>query len=368
MKTSLLALTAIALLLAGCGSTDKGVNPDLVSNETPPQMPESYQTMVDFRIISESDANKVVNGQRQTIENKMANFRGSVAGQLTNDGKMFVGFGLAQLFGGGVALTDFFSPLALLRSTAHENHLTKSFFWVEVDDDCDEECGYQKMYDVLSLAAQHYADNYLKLLSSKIDGIDPGPAILKPLEVVDPPSPKLNMLLQSVSKSYKTDILNLDEQYDVLGNGRPFFTVWDADFITVKGKRYFGSRVTTAELFTVQFHRIGQYSSWWYDNSQTFGLAKASETYPDFIYIETQNFVDQDSADNPGERMRKCQGDLMITKGKVTFMHLFPDCEPVRLEDSNMINAQVHDARSEIFTEEEWQQIMTDEGAETASN
>ena len=59
----------------------------------------------------------------------------------------------------------------------------------------------------------------------------------------------------------------------------------------------------------------------------------------------------------------------MIAKGKVTYMHLFPDCDPVNLDKSNMINAQVHDARSEIFTEAEWQRILAQKnGTVTASN
>jgi hypothetical protein len=277
------------------------------------------------------------------------------------------------LFGGGVALTDFFNPLAMFRSTVHQNHLKKSFFWVEVDEDCDEECGYAKIYEILSLAAQHYANNY-KQMVKKVDhdntlNLTDDPATITPLKVVDARGSKVNILMQKISKSYMTDIEDLPLQYDSLENGLPFFTVWDADFTTVNGKRYFGSRVSSKELFTARLHRIGQYSSWWYDNSQTFGLAKASETYPDFIYIETQNYVDQMTVNDPNKKMVKCQGDLMVTKGKVTFMHLFPHCGPIRLEDSNMINAQVHDARSEIFTEAEWQRMLAKEnGTETASN
>ena len=57
----------------------------------------------------------------------------------------------------------------------------------------------------------------------------------------------------------------------------------------------------------------------------------------------------------------------MVTQGKVTFMHLFPHCAPVNIDKSNLINAQVHDARTEIFTDEEWQSMMSQEGEETAS-
>lgn len=113
MKKSLISIiTASAIVLAGCGSTTKTVNPDLVSNETPPAMPESYQTMIDFGIIDKYEANQVVNGQREALSNNLGEFRESALGQLTDGGDMFIGFAIAQLFGGGVALTDFFNPLA----------------------------------------------------------------------------------------------------------------------------------------------------------------------------------------------------------------------------------------------------------------
>ena len=367
MKKSLLALIAASMCLVGCGSTDNEIDPELISNTPPPKMPESYQTMVDFRIISKSDANKVVNGQRQTVQNKMGEFRTSAAGQLTDDGKMFVGFGLAQLFGGGVSLGNFFNPYALLRSTAHENHLKKSFFWVKVDDDCDEECGYQKIYDVLTLAAQYSADNFMRMRAKYLDGVEYEPAEIAPLKVVDAKFSKINILMQKLSKSYMTDIINLDRKWDFLEIDRPFFSVYDADFITVNGKRYFGSRVTTGELFTARFHRLGQHKNWPFDNSLTLGLAKATETYPGTIFIETQNFVQQRSVEDPDKFINPCQGDLMVTQGKVTFMHLFPHCAPVNIDKSNLINAQVHDARTEIFTDEEWQSMMSQEGEETAS-
>ena len=314
MKKSLISIiTASAIVLAGCGSTTKTVNPDLVSNETPPAMPESYQTMIDFGIIDKYEANQVVNGQREALSNNLGEFRESALGQLTDGGDMFIGFAIAQLFGGGVALTDFFNPLAMFRSPKHQNHLKKSFFWVEVDDDCDEECGYQKIYDILTLAAQLYANNYIQL-AKRMDknnelNLGDGPATIKPLEVIEAKGSKQNIFFEKISKSYLTDIIELPAEYDALEKKRPFFTVWEADFTTVNGKRYFGSRVTTKELFTVNFHRIGQYSSWFYDNSQTFGLAKASETYPDFIYIETQNFVPQRSVEDRSQ---------IITNAKAT--------------------------------------------------
>ena len=62
MKKPLLILLITSMI--GCSSTDQTTDEAITVN-TPPAMPESYQIMVDFGIISENDAQKVVNGQEE---------------------------------------------------------------------------------------------------------------------------------------------------------------------------------------------------------------------------------------------------------------------------------------------------------------
>ena len=116
---------------------------------------------------------------------------------------------------------------------------------------------------------------------------------------------------------------------------------------------------------------MGNYYRWDYDNSQTLGFAKASETYPNFVLIETQVCYSQKdlSYRNTNEYVEACQGDLVIADGKVTYTHLLARSKARNLQESNMINAKIHDARTEIFTEQEWKALFKKVGGEeTDSN
>ncbi|WP_338455112.1 hypothetical protein [uncultured Alteromonas sp.] len=369
MKKSLILPAMFGFLLTACSSTDN-TDSQLVTN-APPAMPESYQTMVDFGIISENDAMQVVNGQRKALSDNFYRFKESALGQVTDGGDMFLGFAIAKLFGGGVALTDFFNPLALFRSNNHENHLKKTYFWVEVEEDCDRECGYQKIYDIVSLAAKEQTNNLVNLVDKGVVEHDwrLNEDAELPINEFETYGSKKTLFGKNLSKSYANELLIMPEGYDSFESKRPFLSVWDADFITVKGKRYFGSRVTTKETFTASLHRMGNYYRWDYDNSQTLGFAKASETYPNFILIETQNCISQFPIGTRERIVKTCQGDLIITKGKVTYMSLFAHSGLARIEESNMINAKVHDARTEIFTDQEWKELFEkNESEETVSN
>lgn len=369
MKKSLILPTMFGLFLTACGSTEKTGSQAV--NNAPPAMPESYQTMVDFGIISKNDAMQVVNGQRKALSDNFYRFKESALGQVTDGGDMFLGFAIAQLFGGGVALTDFFNPLSMFRSNNHENHLKKTFFWVEVEEDCDRECGYQKIYDIVSLAAKEQTKNLVLLSEKGIVEHDWKMAndIKSPISEVEVYGAKKTLFGKNLSKSYSNNLLIMPADYDSFDRVRPLLSVWDADFVTVNGKRYFGSRVTTRETFTASLHRMGQHYRWDYDNSQTLGFAKASEIYPDFILIETQNCISQFPIGSRETIVKTCQGDLVISKGKVTYMNLFAHSGQVRMKESNMINAKIHDARTEIFTEQEWEQLFErNNGEETVSN
>lgn len=358
MKKSLVIPVMLGLILTACSSTETSDSQPVAI--APPAMPESYQTMVDFGIISEKEAMQVVNGQRKALSDNFYQFKESALGQITDGGDMFLGFAIAQLFGGGVALTDFFNPLALFRGNRYENHLKKTFFWVEVEEGCDRECGYKKIYDIVSLAAKEQAKN-LVLLSEK--GIvkhkwDINKESESPIREFEAYGTKKSFFGESVSKSYANNILVMPEGYEPYSVERSFFSLWDADFIYVDGKRYFGSKVTTKEFFTATLNRMGNYYRWDYDNSQTLGFAKASETYPDFILIETQLCYSQKDINFNNNIVEACQGDLVIADGKVTYMHLLPRSKSRNLQESNMINANIHDARTEIFTEEEWKALF----------
>ncbi|MCQ8850551.1 hypothetical protein NQT74_18370 [Alteromonas stellipolaris] len=368
MKLSLVSfVTATLIILYGCGSTPDTVQPDKIGITAPPAIPQSYQTMVDFGIINASDANEVVNGQRTALSNNLGKFRESALGQLTDGGDMFLGFAIAQLFGGGVSLTDFFNPLSMFRGNQYENHLKKTFFWVEVDENCDRECAFKKIKKIVASAATAHTENLIKI-SEKGDSqfnwkrnYDAKTAVRE----IDVFGTKKTFFGKKLSKSYANNLVIMPEDYDSYKREKAFFTIWDAEFKTVNGKRYFGSKITTRESFTASLHRMGNYFRWEYDNSQTLGFAKASETYPDFILIETQNCISQFPFRSRDKVIRTCQGDLLINGGKVTYMHLFPDSNTVRLQDSNLINAKIHDARSEIFTEQEWQTLLNIKSGET---
>lgn len=358
MKKSLVIPVMLVLILTACSSTENN-DPQLVTN-APPVMPESYQTMVDFGIISKNEAMQVVNGQRKAVSDNFYQFKESALGQLTDGGDMFLGFAIAQLFGGGVSLTDFFNPLALFRSNNHENHLKKTFFWVEVEEDCDRECGYKKIHDIVSLAAKEQTKNLVLLSEKGIVERDWKLAqdVESPISEVEVYGAKKTLFGENKSKSYSNNLLVMPSNYDSFDRVRPILSVWDADFIRVNGKRYFGSKVTTRETFTASLHRMGQYYRWDYDNSQTLAFAKASEVYPNFILIETQNCISQFPIGSRETIVKTCQGDLVITKGKATFMNLFAHSGQVKMVESNMINANIHDARTEIFTEEEWKALF----------
>ena len=347
---------AIALAMTGCGSTEN-VAVDAPAIIQHPELPESYQTLVDFGILDKRDAELVVLGYQKSIRERSASLGSSALSQVTDDGNMFAGFFLAQLFGGGVSLTDFFTPYSLFQNPVHKNLLAKTYFFVEVDEDCDEDCGQQKMYDILSLASQHAANNYLQLLDEFGDVPYQKPDIA-PLKVETAASgTKVNMLLQPLSKSYTTDIKNLTGHYDLWEGGLPFFTQWDSGFQTVNGKRYFGSLVSRSESYSGRIHRKGHYEWWVYDNSMTLGMAKASETYPEMIYIETRNMYPQVHA-KTRQVFEGCQGDLMITQGKLTYTHLFPECPALEIGVSNKLNVTIHDAVSEVLSEEELEEIV----------
>lgn len=366
---SILALNT-TLLLSGCASTDKNTGAD-----APPTMPESYQTMVDFGIIKEYQALEIVKGQRKALSDNFYRFQESAFGQLTDDGNMFVGFGIAQLLGGGVSLMDFFNPLSMLGGNNHKNHFKKTFFWVEVEEDCDKACAEQKVEKIVELAAKEHSKNLL-LLNKEMDteykwekNPDAESAIRE--DVVR--GAKKSFFGKVLSKSYINELLITPDGYDPYYTFlHGFFSLWDGDFTEVNGKRYYGSRVTTTDYFTASLHRMGQHFRWDYDNSKTLGFAKASETFPDFILVETQNCISEVPLGTRGKVLRSsivrgCQGDLMITKGKVTYMHLFPKSTQKNLEMSNMIGAKIHDAREEIFTKEEWKALFEKNNAvETA--
>ncbi len=369
MKKSLILPAMFGLFLTACSSTEN-TDSQTVTN-APPAMPESYQTMVDFGIISKNDAMQVVNGQRKALSDNFYRFKESALGQVTDGGDMFLGFAIAQLFGGGVALTDFFNPLSMFRSNNHENHLKKTFFWVEVEEDCDRECGYQKIYDIVSLAAKEQTKNLVLLSEKGIVEHDWKMAqdVESPISEVEVYGAKKTLFNENLSKSYSNNLLIMPTNYDSFDRVRPLLSVWDADFITVNGKRYFGSRVTTRETFTASLHRMGQHYRWDYDNSQTLGFAKASEVYPNFILIETQNCISQFPIGSRETIVKTCQGDLVISKGKATYMNLFAHSGQVKMTESNMINAKIHDARTEIFTEQEWEELFEkNNGEETVSN
>ncbi|WP_420935472.1 hypothetical protein ACOJR9_06300 [Alteromonas sp. A081] len=369
MKKSLILSGMLGILLTACSSTDNADSQPVTN--APPAMPESYQTMVDFGIISKSDAMQVVNGQRKALSDNFYRFKESALGQVTDGGDMFLGFAIAQLFGGGVALTDFFNPLSMFRSNNHENHLKKTFFWVEVEEGCDRQCGYKKIYDIVSLAAKEQTKNLVLLSESGIveHNWKMTEDVESPISEVEVYGAKKTLLGKNLSKSYSNNLLIIPQNYDSFDRVRPLLSVWDADFINVNGKRYFGSKVTTRETFTASLHRMGQHYRWDYDNSQTFGFAKASEVYPDFILIETQNCISQFPIGSRETIVRTCQGDLVISKGKVTYMNLFAHSEQVKMTESNMINAKIHDARTEIFTEQEWKALFEkNDGEETVSN
>ncbi|NDW15182.1 hypothetical protein GTQ48_06575 [Alteromonas genovensis] len=371
MKKSLILSGMLGILLTACSSTDNADSQSVTN--APPAMPESYQTMVDFGIISKNDAMQVVNGQRKALSNNFYRFKESALGQVTDGGDMFLGFAIAQLFGGGVALTDFFNPLALFRGNRYENHLKKTFFWVEVEEDCDRECGYKKVYDIVSLAAKEHTKNLVLLSENGVVEHDwkMNKELESPIREFEAYGTKKSFFGETLSKSYANDLLIMPEGYEPYSVERSFFSLWDADFIYVNGKRYFGSKVTTKEFFTATLHRMGNYYRWDYDNSQTLGFAKASETYPNFVLIETQIcYAQRDiSYRNTNESVEACQGDLVIADGKVTYTHLLARSSARNLQKSNMINAKIHDARTEIFTEQEWKALFEkNDGEEAVSN
>lgn len=369
MQKSHVILAMFTILLTACSSTDKP-SPQAVTN-APPVMPESYQTMVDFGIISKNDAMQVVNGQRKALSDNFYRFKESALGQVTDGGNMFLGFAVAQLFGGGVALTDFFNPLSMFRSNNHENHLKKTFFWVEVEEDCDRECGYRKIQRIVSVAAAEQTKNLVLMSENGIVQHDwkMAQGVESPISEVEVYGAKKTLFGKNLSKSYSNNLLITPQDYDSYDRERPILSVWDADFITVNGKRYFGSKVTTAETFTASLHRMGQQYRWDYDNSQTLGFAKASEVFPDFILIETQNCISEFPIGSRETISRACQGDLVISNGKVTYMNLFANSEQVKMTESNMVDAKIHDARTEIFTEQEWKTLFEKDGhMETAAN
>lgn len=358
-ESHLVLITITMLVITGCSSTQPNTN-SVKEVSAPPVMPESYQTMVDFGIVSENEAKRVVNGQRKALSDNIYEFKESALGQVTDGGNMFVGFGIAQLLGGGVSLSDFFNPLSMLRGTNHENHFKKTFFWVEVEEECEKACAEQKMKDIVELAAKEHSRNLL-LLNKKIDSEYKWEKNSEAKEVVREDTvygAKKTLFGKVLSKSYINELVITPEGYDSYDNIHAFFSLWDGDFINVKGKRYYGSRVTTKDYFTASMHRMGQHFRWDYDNSKTLGFAKASETYPDFILIETQNCISEFPLGSRDKIVRGCQGDLMISNGKVTYMHLFPKSTQKNLEMSNMIGAEIHDAREEIFTKEEWKALL----------
>ncbi len=339
------------LFMGGCSSTQNLSN-DKKQHIT---VPEAYQVMADFGIISQYDANQMAKTGKMALAKNINNFNSSVAGQLTNNGSMLAGFAIAQLFGGGVSLSSFFNPSLAFRSTAHKNKLTKPYLFIPVDDLCDEVCAENKLIEITHTIAKYYAENYARQIARMENRAYEPLRVGKAEEVKYEFGKGVTTLWGSPSKSYDANISGLTKKHEKVLNDKTILSKANADFFRINGQRFYGSRISTVDNFRIALGLRGWPEQNVRDNSLVLGMVKASEEH-DFIYIETlrgfPKTPDGRYTSGHGEFVNSI-GDFMIKGGKYIQLGIYthPDNQLKDLDKMNHLGVQIKHALDDLVPE-----------------
>lgn len=357
----LIIIGAVVSIITGCGSTTSGTPP----TQSNINVPEAYQVMADFDIISQYDANQMAKSGKMALAKNVGNFKTSVAGQLTNNGSMFAGFAIAQFFGGGVSLMDFFNPAVAFRSTAHANNLNKTYMFLPVDADCNKECANDKLISITQKIAEYTAENYARHLH------EIGKREYRPIDVGKVEQVKYDLIFRKmgafsrVSWAYDVVFSDIEEPYSDELNTATFLAVYDADFIYVNGQKYYGSRVSSSESFNVYLRLLGWPETKVRDNSMILAMARASKE-DKFIYIDT--IRDYPKLPNGEYKVGKgvqsrVLGDFMIKDGKYIQLGIYPhpDNHFKDLDKMNYLDVKIGHALDDLVEE-----VLAEEAASSS--
>jgi hypothetical protein len=358
----LIIIGAVVSIITGCGSTTSGTAPA----QSNINVPEAYQVMADFDIISQSDANRMAKSGKMALTQNINNFNTSVVGQLSNSGSMFIGYGIAQLFGGGVSLMDFFNPAVGFQSTAYKNKLQKPYLFIPVDRKCDEECVNKKLLDITDSIAKHMAENYARQLDAL--GIRPyEPITVSSAKEIEPESQfkKWDLFSGDTARAYDVTFSGIDEKYADELNQLNILNVIDGGFFYVNGQRYYGSKISTTDNYAIFLRLIGFPEAQMRDNSLVLGMVKASEEH-DFIYISTlRAFLKNDEGKYAAGSNVKTRslGDFMIKNGKYTQLGIYshPDNQLQGLDTMNHLNVKIGHALDDLVEE-----VLAEEAASSS--